>query len=421
MIVDIVQLDNRLEDYRGTFLYSSFSPVIISQPEHSADEWFWVGRDLSDIDRGFVRLKIVETFMGCVHEHLAVTFSPISAIRSMSDLRNADTVNVISTRIFDDKSQIAHDYHPVSIGSILYELVHRTNLPTGTTIEALSAELAYLSNIPEFQALRKVTNYHTPKSMMMNGRLIPADDEKELDLFFGVLNELIPVRYPKATRCSHIPIQSSYPHWEDREVMKSALTQFSTGVVNIPLEAIIRQSQLRDRRFSRIPRRQEFALTNDVLTGCADDISCKDSLHRLNKYIEALPYVEIRFDCHFNGNNTTWVGGFWNAYTSNFNILHIDSMSSIESKDLPLNIQQLKPTCELLAVLLENSSRTFGVAAPVQSASLYRSYNDDVYITYTYIDGTIKRYYLDFVYLALGSRAMLDEYECSWFAPCLTH
>ncbi len=421
MVVDIVQLDNRLEDYRGSFLYSSFSPVIVSQPEHSSDEWFWVGRDLTDIDRGFVRLKIVETFMGCMHEHLAITFKPISAIKSRSDLRNADAVNIISTRIFDDRSQISHDYHPVSVGSMLYELANTNNLPTGTTIEALPAELEYLSNIPGFQELRKLANCRTSKSMMLNGRLVPADDEKELDLFFGVLNELIPVRYPKATHYSHIPIQSSYPHWEDKEVMKSALTQFSTGLVNVPLEAIVRQAQLRDRRFSRIPRRQEFALTNDVLTGCSDDISCKDSLHRLNKYIEALPYVETRFDCHFNGNNTTWVGGFWNAYTSNSNILHIDSMSVTEAKNLPWNIQQLKPTCELLAILLEKSSKAFGVMAPVQSASLYRSYNDDVYITYTYIDGTIKRYYLDFVYLALGSRALLDEYECSWFAPCLTH
>ena len=59
--------------------------------------------------------------------------------------------------------------------------------------------------------------------------------------------------------------------------------------------------------------------------------------------------------------------------------------------------------------------------AEIQQVEVYRSYNDDAYITYRFKDGTTEKFYVDFMILALASRGLLEEYEASWFLQFHAH
>jgi len=413
MIVDIVPLVNHWKGYQGIINFSTFSPEIITHRDGIAtEEYFWLGRNLDRVDTNFEKVKIVEQHQGLMLEYLAVAYGEVTPQTILDPRREAVNIAPIGVRSFDQRGVQSHYYFTAALYNLLYDITNVYNTAC-TSVEATPQELDYLSYHPSFADLRRCV-MENPNSLICNGAMIPADDIVETARFFSIPKELVKVHHPwERRRPAGQPVCGFQEQWKDHPCMRGSVGRMALAGCEStePFISMI-SSAIVMRPYARIPLRTPFPLTPDVKVGLEEHEV--PVFHALNKYIEELPYTEFSFEC----TQHTWEGNFWNAYTPDQTIKSVNS-NMRRQQEVPLNlsiqsIQELK-----LYHRLMESAAVMNHRVPIATISLYRSFNDDAYITYKYEDGMIIRYYFDFIFLALGCRALLDDYECSWFGSLI--
>ena len=130
-----------------------------------------------------------------------------------------------------------------------------------------------------------------------------------------------------------------------------------------------------------------------------------DLIYGLNKFIEQVPYTEFKIE----GIYDNWQAWFGNVYYS-ANMGYIKYNGKFDTNVFPrLIFNRVMEDLTKIASYLEPN-------VEVESISIIRSFNEDVYITLMYKDKRVIKIYADLVYTILGSRGLFTDYECSWFA-----
>lgn len=397
MVIDVVPLENRLRKAnRRKIGFSSFCPEIVSSGREHDETYFWLGREIDQIDLDYSRLKVIEKYGPYIVENLIM----LDTLRPLTNEEPLPAI-LIGQRVFDQSGQVAHHYLTSGLMNGIYNHVGNVWFDTDC-YSVVGAETA------EWEAIRSICWNHlprywtdeeqkTPNTLYTNDHLIPADDESAVEALFKFSRPQF-----------HIP---KFERWQNpKGVENFVLRAFMSGCDST--EGFMPYLHLGTRPYSKLPMKELFPISREVRTNVRETET--GALYALFKYIEGLPYTEYHFVC----SQTSWSGSFWNAYTANQNILRIQ-FDPTKGNDLSSDASYLLGL--KFADMVRWAAHYIRGYAEIQQVEVYRSYNDDAYITYRFKDGTTEKFYVDFMILALASRGLLEEYEASWFLQFHAH
>lgn len=419
MILDIIPLHDRWSESSRGVDFSTYTTRVVSDdiPGNDApigmdENYYPLGRYFDqDCSLELNRYKVIERFGSSIYEYMCLSYDNIN-VDHLKKYNDCELIPIWCIEHNALTGNVTKHYFPEGINEILYEawLPPSMNFKVDTVRNAYLRELRNLSQRKHLPEIDNIVDEVANKLTIRN--IIDANDENDVDTFFDIGRRILPVYWDPTSAC--LPwvrtavlgamagdklkepnvvnanfCQKSFMHKTDVDTIRSLI-----GLkYNLDLEP---------------QERPPFDLDDTVITSCNE---CgNDAFYAINKYIEQLPYTY--FSIH-----STKTGATVKCYDKYMRKPATDVTYQHDRDELNRKHGFDRLCFEHLDQMLRQVGTSFNRNAPIGTIDCQRSSNDDVYITYVYDDGRELKFYFDLVYVALGTRGIMTDYECSLFLP----